>query len=361
MLITDLLASGKASKTLQTLWSSLSDNISQSDFLNSGEADSSLQKFLRRASVGVNVVTHDGLFHADETLACTLLSMLAKLHVERTRNTQAIENADVVLDVGSCYDPNDLRFDHHQFKETERQQHPEGFRPDGGVPYSSCGLIWKHFGEDIARLLDCPEDLVPQFVAEIDTTIIQGIDATDCGYFKALPATDFSKVNLIDLSAMIKMTNADDIYSDMQDERFERNICYFADWFRSVFTSIINRLKLKAEVNEMMDQQQGDLLVMPKAYPWEQVYWERGDRSYKLVVFNSKPGQWMIRSTAVSAQELKKSAYPLPNDWRGLKDRERKLGPCDLVFTHATGFLAGVYADSQEEAVEAAKAWLELL
>ena len=76
---------------------------------------------------------------------------------------------------------------------------------------------------------------------------------------------------------------------------------------------------------------------------------------------NNKPGQWLIRSTAVSAQELKKSAYPLPEDWRGLKDKERKLGPCDLVFTHATGFLAGVYADSQEEAIEAAKAWLELL
>ena len=334
-----------------------------SDLLDSGKASSTLQHLWKRAhsSGGVDVVVHDGLFHADETLACALLSILIPFRVERTRDVPTIKAADIVLDVGTEYDSHTLRFDHHQFKEAERDKHPEGFRKNGGVPYSSCGLIWKHFGKDIARRMDCPEDLVPQLVAEIDSTVIQGIDATDCGYFKALPVTDFTKVNLIDLSAMVKMTNADDIYSGEQDERFNENINYFEIWFRYVFKSTINRLKLKAEVNSLMDQQQGDMLVMPKSYPWEQVYWERGDRHYKLVVFNSKPGQWMIRSTAVSAQELKKSAYPLPEDWRGLKDKERKLGPCDLVFTHATGFLAGVYANSQEEAVEAAKAWLELL
>lgn len=74
--------------------------------------------------------THSGTFHCDEILACYLLSKHPdfKTHtVLRTRDLKLLSQCDIVVDVGSEFNPEKKRFDHHQntFKETFSSLRPE--------------------------------------------------------------------------------------------------------------------------------------------------------------------------------------------------------------------------------------------
>jgi len=68
---------------------------------------------------------HSGLFtfHCDESLACFLLHQTKEFRnskIIRSRDPKIIDNGDIVVDVGSIYNPSKYRFDHHQreFNET---------------------------------------------------------------------------------------------------------------------------------------------------------------------------------------------------------------------------------------------------
>jgi len=84
------------------------------------------------------LATHNGTFHADESLAIFLLSQLPKYanaKILRSRDPAVLATAEVVVDVGGVYDHNAKRYDHHQrgFEETI----------DGKNKLSSAGLIYR--------------------------------------------------------------------------------------------------------------------------------------------------------------------------------------------------------------------------
>lgn len=68
----------------------------------------------------MRIITHDGIFHADEIFAIALLhEVLGNCPVERTRNISAVDYTDVdvwIVDVGGIYDPQRNLFDHHHDK-----------------------------------------------------------------------------------------------------------------------------------------------------------------------------------------------------------------------------------------------------
>ena len=74
--------------------------------------------------------THSGTFHCDEVLACFLLSKhqeFSKHKILRTRDESLLAKCDIVVDVGSVFDPATKRYDHHQktFNETFSSLRPE--------------------------------------------------------------------------------------------------------------------------------------------------------------------------------------------------------------------------------------------
>lgn len=74
--------------------------------------------------------THSGTFHCDEILAVYLLSQHPDFQnhkVLRTRDQSLLDQCDIVVDVGSAFNPDKKRFDHHQitFKETFTSLRPE--------------------------------------------------------------------------------------------------------------------------------------------------------------------------------------------------------------------------------------------
>ncbi len=120
----------------------------------------------------VQLVTHNGQFHADEVTAIALLHLfdkinLAEVNISRTRDQHIIEQAGIVVDVGGLHDEQSLRFDHHQIVK-------------GTV--SSAGLVWAWIKKNNS-----------QQYPEIDA-LIKAVDAHDCGV-RMMP--DFSFAHII--------------------------------------------------------------------------------------------------------------------------------------------------------------------
>lgn len=66
------------------------------------------------SSTGELVIgTHSGIFHCDEILACFMLQQLPKYEkarIVRTRDEAILKDCDIVVDVGSAYEPEKFRF-----------------------------------------------------------------------------------------------------------------------------------------------------------------------------------------------------------------------------------------------------------
>lgn len=72
----------------------------------SGELSAGVSKKIKMASK--TIVTHNGSFHCDESLACFLLHQTDEFKnakIVRSRDPAIIDSGDIVVDVGAIYDP----------------------------------------------------------------------------------------------------------------------------------------------------------------------------------------------------------------------------------------------------------------
>lgn len=121
------------------------------------------------------LVTHSGGFHADELLSSVVLTRLfPQARLVRSRAPEWITpDADrIIYDVGGAYDAEKCIFDHHQRGAPLRED---------GQPYSSFGLIWKHFGRDYLATSGIPEDHVETLHASFDAGFVLPVDLVDNG------------------------------------------------------------------------------------------------------------------------------------------------------------------------------------
>ncbi|MBF0677947.1 MAG: MYG1 family protein [Devosia sp.] len=125
------------------------------------------------------LVTHSGGFHADELLSSVILTRLfPEAKIVRSRSSEWITPAAdrIIYDVGGAYDPKARIFDHHQRGAPLR---------DDGQPYSSFGLIWKHFGADYLVAQGIPADRVGDVHAKFDKSFVLPVDLVDNGAYDA--------------------------------------------------------------------------------------------------------------------------------------------------------------------------------
>ncbi|WEJ34057.1 MYG1 family protein [Devosia sp. SD17-2] len=125
------------------------------------------------------LVTHSGGFHADELLSSVILTRLfPEAKIVRSRSPEWITPAEdrIIYDVGGAYDPEARIFDHHQRGAPLR---------DDGQPYSSFGLIWKHFGADYLVAQGIPADRVGDVHAKFDKSFVLPVDLVDNGAYDA--------------------------------------------------------------------------------------------------------------------------------------------------------------------------------
>jgi uncharacterized UPF0160 family protein len=281
------------------------------------------------------IVTHNGTFHADDLFAVATLAIVFNDDVKiiRTRDPEIIASADVVCDVGGIYDANKDRFDHHQ-------KGGAGARPNG-IPYSSFGLVWEKYGEQICGL--------KEVASKVDEKLVQSVDANDNG------------INLYEVKENVAPYTIQDALFSFRPSWKEKQD-YDSSFFNAIpfvkniiFREIVRtRDDMEAEsiIKEAYNKAEDKrVIIFDTHYPWRDTI---DKYSEPLYVITKKDNMW--RAESVQKQkynfELRK---PFPEVWAGKRDEDMAevSGVSDATFCHNGRFL--VVAKSKEGIMELVK------
>jgi uncharacterized UPF0160 family protein len=273
----------------------------------------------------MNLVTHNGKFHADDVFGTALmLQLYPDAEVVRTRDEAVIAEADVVYDLGGVFDSEKRRFDHHQQGSPVR---------DNGIIYSGFGLLWRQYGREFC---DGNEDVWRL----IDEQFVQQIDAEDNGQTLS-SATEFN-VLPVSISTVIGYYNPSGAATD--EER------YMA-FMEAVHMAMEVLLKLRAQMvveQAALDTFAAQYAVSPdKRYAVLNAYISadvvaEANPELAFIVFPDETLQaWRVRAVPDVAGSFAVRRR-FPEAWRGLRDAEMAAtsGVPSAIFCHKAGFLA---------------------
>lgn len=273
--------------------------------------------------------THDGVFHADEVMACAiLLRLYPTATVVRTRDPQRLAECDILVDVGGVYDDEKRRYDHHQ----------RGFdkKRDSGVKYSSAGLVWFHYG---MVLYDERLPYAGALWETVDHNFISAIDATDNGQRLH---NEPGLVPAQTLSGLISSLNATWL-EESPGYGFERAVEIAGTFLERAIAQATARFEAQKWVAEALLKAHDGYLVLHKYMPWQEVVcspFTRQDVFY--VLFPSDDGTWKVQGIPKTPGgfEVRK---PLPEAWAGLLEDALggATGVPDAVFCHNQRFICG--------------------
>ena len=279
----------------------------------------------------IQVVTHSGIFHADEVFAFALLCIAygqENFSVIRTRDAEVLAKAtqdkDVwVIDVGNDFNPSMLNFDHHmrEFDVT-----------------NSFGNKLSSFGMVVEALL-CRSLFI-----EVKDSLLEfsnKVDMLDNGVKKAE-----------DLS-FISVFNS---YSETEHFSFYAALQTAIGYLRS----LINKWKEERIINMRLNDSLGNMTEDGIIYNTDYIpVIERANAipEAKLVIYKNKQGTYNIQSVNVTETKDFSVRCPTPEAWRGLRDNEliRASGGLPLTFCHAGGFLTVTSTDDIVEAIRVAR------
>ncbi|PLA74760.1 metal-dependent hydrolase [Hydrogenovibrio sp. SC-1] len=264
------------------------------------------------------LVSHSGRFHADEVFAIAMILMIEDREIVRSRDQEVIDRAEIVLDVGGEYDPERLRFDHHQNSFTRTRE--------DGTPYATAGLVWEHYGAKILAAKGLEGDYEIQFALEwVDKKIIRDIDAVDNGLF-----TDDPRPSVSMLVGMMNASSTDEV--ERQEAAFQDAIAFTRNILNNFIQAAIKEAEVVVALEACAENVEEGILVLEENLPFKdfirshpeiaRVVYPKGSEGYG-VFCNGKKNH-------------------LPERFRGLRDEELKavLGLDDAVFCHKSGFMS---------------------
>jgi uncharacterized UPF0160 family protein len=299
------------------------------------------------------IVTHNGKFHADESLAVAILKRLPFYKVAeviRTRDPNVINTADIVVDVGGIYDPNTHRYDHHQpsFHDTFSELHK--------TRLSSAGLVYKHFGRQLLRQSlpsDSQETLTNTLFKKIYEKFIEPFDGIDNGIERYENPGEQRYSKPLDIFDMVNDLNPDWNGTEQnQDAQFQKavelvghhldkTIEFYCNAWIPARSLVCNALLAAKESNSRY-------IVLETNCPWKEhlcdleaendlighflyaVYPDVTSGTFRVQAVPSKDGSFESRKA-------------LAQNWRGLRDEElssaAEIPGC--TFVHVTGFIGG--------------------
>src|ERR1035437_8023490 len=199
------------------------------------------------------LVTHNGIFHADDIFATATLSILlgGNIEVFRTRDEEMFKKGDYVYDVGGIYDSATNRFDHHQ-------KGGAGTRSNG-IPYAAFGLVWKTYGAEICGSKEVAENL--------DESLVQSIDADDNG------------INLFQVTGLVGPILVQNIFGAFRpswkeekeyDAPFMELVEFSKKFLIRKIKKTIDAFEAESIVKKAYDESSDKrLIVLDDNYPWQ--------------------------------------------------------------------------------------------
>ncbi|MCA0850432.1 MYG1 family protein [Salipiger thiooxidans] len=289
------------------------------------------------------LVTHSGGFHADEVLSTVILTRLyPEAEVVRSRSSAWITPADgrLIYDVGGAYDPEAGIFDHHQRESPLREDE---------TPYSSFGLVWKHFGMAFLRSFDIPEAELETIHASFDRSFVLPVDQVDNGTVSVSEAGPLSSMTLPGLIETLKP-----VFDDTDPESETRAFHAAVGIARQFVEARVNRsaAKRRAEVlatEAVRAAGESPILELPMGMPFRPAVIEAGADHLLFVVTPRGDGEWTLGGIRKHEQGFEQRA-DLPAAWAGLSgsELEQVSGVSGAKFCHKARFIA---AASNREAI----------
>jgi len=295
------------------------------------------------------LVTHSGGFHADELLSSVILTRLfPEARLLRTRDPEWITPAGdrVIYDVGRDHDASRLIFDHHQKDAPLRED---------GQPYSSFGLIWRHFGRDYLRALDVPVADIEGIHASFDRGFVLPIDLVDNGALS--PSTAGPLLADMTLPVLLESLKPvfDDRAPDADDRAFDRALTVARAFVEAAIARKAAKRRAEATVVAAIAAAgSGRVLELPMGMPFRSVVVREGADHLLFVVHPRDGGDWTLTGIRLEEDGFALRA-DLPEAWAGLTDAalEAASGVKGARFCHNGRFIA--VAESREAILEMAR------
>ena len=293
------------------------------------------------------LVTHSGGFHADELLSSVVLTQLfpaAKLI--RTRDAEWIAPAAgrIIYDVGGRYEPENAIFDHHQRGAPVRED---------GRPYSSFGLIWKHYGADYLAAAGVPEAHVARVHAAFDKKFVLPVDLVDNGALDPSVAGELAGLTLPALLETLKPP-FDAKGADATDQAFHSALAIARRFVEAGIA--VQDAKLRAEtmvLDAIVAAGDNKVLELPMGMPFRPAI-VKAKAEHLLFVVHPRDNDWCVTGIRRGDEGFELRA-DLPLEWAGLSgaDLERASGVAGASFCHKGRFIAA--AATREAALELAR------
>ncbi|KAI1721886.1 tRNA synthetases class I (I, l, M and v) domain-containing protein [Ditylenchus destructor] len=330
---------------------------------------------MKSASNGFAIGTHNGAFHTDEVLACSLLKRLPKFKnhsIIRTRDPAVLDKCEIVVDVGGVFDKDKLRFDHHQRGFTETMNSLLGM--DFHTKLSSAGLIYAHYGKEVLSNIlniDISDAAIGTIYTKLYQCFVESVDAIDNGVQQydgepryALASTLTSRVSHLNPAWNDKASCPDDQFAKAMkivEEEFEDRAKYLFNSWLPARDFVLNAINKRKEVHES-----GKILeIEPNGVPWKEHFFTMekdmnlAGEDICLAIYrdgSDQTGKFRVQSIPVSQTSGFENRVSIP--WRGVRDAdlEKESGIEGAIFVHMSGFIGG--AKTREGAMKMAIATL---
>ncbi|MGA1801460.1 MYG1 family protein [Rhizobium sp. HT1-10] len=295
------------------------------------------------------LVTHSGGFHADELLSSVILTRLfPNARIVRSRALEWITaGADrIIYDVGGSYDAAAQIFDHHQRGAPLR---------DDGQPFSSFGLIWKHYGLDYLAALDIPYVDVAAIHASFDGSFVLPIDLMDNGALS--PTGPLAGLTLPALLETLKPA-FDETDPEADDRSFHAALAIARSFVEARIARSAAKLRAESLVHQAIVAA-GDsrILELPMGMPFRPAIL-KAKAERLLFVVHPRDKDWCLTGIRRFDEGFELRA-DLPAAWAGLTngDLEAASGVSGASFCHNGRFIAA--ARTREAALALAEIAVE--
>ncbi|MEV4607904.1 MYG1 family protein [Neorhizobium sp. LMR1-1-1.1] len=294
------------------------------------------------------LVTHSGGFHADELLSSVILTRLfPEAKIVRSRAPEWITPGSdrIIYDVGGAYDAEKQIFDHHQRGAPLREDE---------APYSSFGLIWKHYGRDYLAAMNIPTAHIDALHASFDKSFVLPIDLMDNGALSPSSAGPLAGLTLSSLLETLK-PNFDDKEQGADDRAFHAALAIARAFVEAGIGKRAAKLRAETLVLEAIAEAgEGRVLELPMGMPFRPAIVKAGADHLLFVVHPRDGKDWCVTGIRKADDGFELRA-DLPKSWAGLTngDLEAASGVKGATFCHNGRFIAA--ATSREAALAMAE------
>ncbi len=293
------------------------------------------------------LVTHSGGFHADELMSSVILTAIfPNAEILRTRAPEwTTPGPDrLIYDVGGAFDAAAGIFDHHQRGAPMR---------DDGQPYSSFGLIWRHFGKTYLALSGIPDAESDAVHKAFDTAFVLPVDLIDNGAISPSSAGPLAALTLPALLETLKPA-----FDEADPEAETRGFFIALHIARAFITAAIagHGAKIRADsvVRQAILRAGADrILELPSGMPFRKAI-EKAGADHLLFVVHPRKSDWCVTGVRQKDGDFALRA-DLPAAWAGLTDSAlaEVTGVDGAIFCHSARFIAA--AKTREAALQLAQ------